>query len=795
MPSASHSVLLDIDYIPSRREKVWEQAREWMGGGRLGALTLVLLLTLAIAKSTATVGWVEGIDVIVWLAMLAALLMAALAVLPVREPIALGLGLVLPPVAAVAAAWPQLHARHHEDVLGLPLVGTWWNRITDGLASSDPSFYLVLICLLMWITGGWLAWCVLRWRKPMLGLIPGAAAFATNVLNQPDNQNGYTLAILVFTLALLLWTNYAGSIANAVRANVKLSGDARWDFWESGLVAMAALIVLGIMLPPLSTVDRTLDVESGIFTSWAELQQQLSHPGFTNSRGVGTGVTGFSTDVTLSGPLQKSRDIAFTYTINGDFASNARYFRGLDETLNIQGEWRYSNGRNGLKVTIPKNQPIQIAESYQKLAAAGFSIHMQRPPIGNSDLLFYPGQFYKVDRPTLASQVPITSGPGAESLYSVDRLGSLQPVSSLGNYAVTVEYSTATVAELQGAGTNYPEWVKQFSSLPRFGYRPAAVENQIHQLALDIVHAAGATTPYDQAAAIETYLRDANHFTYTLEAPKPTGGEDPLWYFLFVSKKGYCEFFASAMGDMLRSLGIPTRLVNGFGPGTFYTTVNAFVVRGEDAHTWVEVYFPAPNGSTQPYGWIPFEPTADGTYNTIERGPTGNNLCLRDNGCDPASVDTTPGAVSAPKGPRLGGPDIGGGSTGGGLRVGPLGASTLTTMAAVAVALVLLLIVAISRYLRPRTVMAVWRRMLMLARLAGEWRPPGETPSEIGRRLQKTFPEAAESVGALTSGFVVAAYAPPEVAATTRASVMEAWSALRPALLRRVFRRLSPTRP
>src|SRR5206468_1706864 len=91
----------------------------------------------------------------------------------------------------------------------------------------DPSFYLVLICLLMWITGAWLSWCVLRWRKPMLGLIPGAAAFATNVLNVPQDQNGYTLAMLVLTLALLLWTNYTASIANAQRANVKLTGDAR----------------------------------------------------------------------------------------------------------------------------------------------------------------------------------------------------------------------------------------------------------------------------------------------------------------------------------------------------------------------------------------------------------------------------------------------------------------------------------------------------------------------------------------------------------------------------------------
>ena len=66
--------------------------------------------------------------------------------------------------------------------------------------------------------------------------------------------------------------------------------------------------------------------------------------------------------------------------------------------------------------------------------------------------------------------------------------------------------------------------------------------------------------------------------------------------------------------------------------------------------------------------------------------------------------------------------------------------------------------------------------------------------SVLGRRLELTFPEAAESVGALAGGFVVAAYAPPEVASTARSSVMEAWVALRPLLLRRVFGRLRPSR-
>ena len=84
--------------------------------------------------------------------------------------------------------------------------------------------------------------------------------------------------------------------------------------------------------------------------------------------------------------------------------------------------------------------------------------------------------------------------------------------------------------------------------------------------------------------------------------------------------------------------------------------------------------------------------------------------------------------------------------------------------------------------------------MIALSELAGAKRRPGETPLELGRRLQRSFPEASEPVGALAGGFMVAAYAPEDVATASRSTVMEAWSSLRPFLVRRVLARLRPNR-
>jgi transglutaminase-like putative cysteine protease len=777
--------------------QVWGRARSSLRGGVLWSALIVFLLTYAIASSTATAGWVSGVQVIPLVAVGAAVLVAVLAVLPIPWPAGLGLGMVLGPIVALTAAGPMLHAAHPLDPalvgpagFSLKIVSIWWGRLTDGEAANDPSFYLFLISWLMWVTGAWLSWCVLRWRKPMLGLIPGAAAFATTLLNIPANQNGYTLSILVLTLALLLWTNYTGSIASATRAHVKLTGDARWDFWESGLVAMAALIVLGIMLPPLSTVDRTVDAESNLFSNWAQLQQRLnSHPGVVGTGPGGAGTTGFSPDVPLGGPLTRTRDPVFTYTKDtklGDYA-NTIYFRGVDVTSTVGGEWRYA-ATPGLRRSIAKNQVPSYAENYQALAYAGIAIKMIRPPIGNADIVFYPGQLYRVDRPTVATQVVLPLSQIGD-LYSVDRLSSVSPPTGIGSYLVTVEYSSATDAELKAAGANYPDWLRQFSTLPASGYRTSDVMSYIHDLAVKIVTDAGATNPYDEATAIQNYLRDPQHFTYTLNgAPQAPVGIDRLYYFLHDSHKGYCEFFASAMGDMLRSLGIPTQLVNGFGPGSFDSTTNSFVVRGEDAHTWVESYFPG-------YGWIPFEPTPDisGGYEPITRGSQGQALCLKDENCDPGATTTTGGGLVSPSAlpPGFREPN----NTGSGTAIFRTpDAGTLTKIVGVLLALILLLGAAVARYLRPRTVMGVWKRTLAMSELAGAKRRPGETPLELGRRLQRSFPEASGPVGALAGGFMVAAYAPEEMAETSRSSVMDAWSALRPLLVRRVLARLRPNR-
>ncbi len=112
-----------------------------------------------------------------------------------------------------------------------------------------------------------------------------------------------------------------------------------------------------------------------------------------------------------------------------------------------------------------------------------------------------------------------------------------------------------------------------------------------------------ATGKYAQARALERYLR--THYAYSLTLQGDPNSKDPLAMFLFDVRAGHCEYFASALTIMLRQIGIPARMVNGFNAGDYNRMGNNWTVRKYHAHSWVEAYFP-------PYGWIEFDPTPTG---------------------------------------------------------------------------------------------------------------------------------------------------------------------------------------
>jgi len=108
---------------------------------------------------------------------------------------------------------------------------------------------------------------------------------------------------------------------------------------------------------------------------------------------------------------------------------------------------------------------------------------------------------------------------------------------------------------------------------------------------------ADADTPYDAVRAIERHLREG--YDYSPNVPERTY---PLAAFLFEDESGYCQQFAGTMALMLRMVGLPSRVVSGFAPGSLDEERDVYEVRDTDAHSWVEVYF-------RGIGWVTFDPT------------------------------------------------------------------------------------------------------------------------------------------------------------------------------------------
>jgi transglutaminase-like putative cysteine protease len=218
-------------------------------------------------------------------------------------------------------------------------------------------------------------------------------------------------------------------------------------------------------------------------------------------------------------------------------------------------------------------------------------------------LLFYPSQVVSVNR-----QVTVYSLRTPEGVPDISLLGLPKTLFAGERYQVLSNLSNVTVRELRDSSVNYPAWV-----LDHYLQVPSAITPRTLALAKQIK--GDLTNPYDISEAVTNYLRE--NITYSRVIPPIPANQEPLDWFLFDLKEGFCNYYASAEVILLRSLGIPARMAVGYAQGDVVTAPptpgapseyvqfgpQVYQVREKDAHAWPEVYFPGA-------GWIEFEPTS-----------------------------------------------------------------------------------------------------------------------------------------------------------------------------------------
>ncbi len=188
------------------------------------------------------------------------------------------------------------------------------------------------------------------------------------------------------------------------------------------------------------------------------------------------------------------------------------------------------------------------------------------------------------------------SVPGAQQ--STDASWSTgTPLTRGFSYRVRSQIPQPTAAQLEGAGSGYPDDVQEkFLQLPED--RPGVLPETAEKIRRD--YDLADATPYEKARAIERYLIYDGGFTYNLDVDY-NRADQAIEEFLGEGKEGFCTQFATSMALLARELDVPSRVVYGATTGEEDDN-NEYVVTGYNMHTWVEIYFPG-------VGWYPFEPT------------------------------------------------------------------------------------------------------------------------------------------------------------------------------------------
>ncbi|WP_345799966.1 DUF3488 and transglutaminase-like domain-containing protein [Microbacterium sp. AZCO] len=320
-------------------------------------------------------------------------------------------------------------------------------------------------------------------------------------------------------------------------------------------------------------------------------------------------------------------------------------------------------------------------------------------------------------------------------------------------YEVVTHVPRPTLEQMRAAHSGGPEIRDDTTKLPD------NLPTIIRDTALQVTE--GAESDYDALATLQRWFRSGD-FVYSLDSPVQEGfdgsGADAVAKFLEV-KKGYCIHFASAFALMARTLGMPSRIVVGYLPGTATNDSvdgeTVYQVLSSQLHAWPEVYFDG-------IGWVPFEPTTGlGVPTTFAPAST-----LTGSNADSSDVSVTPSPSSSSDRPDAG---LDSGVTD--QSSGSQSATSVNALPTVAIVFGILLALAIPallQYLRTRSLLraadggdsvAAWIVVQDAAIDLGIPVPASDSPRVLGRRLIDEYGAPLAETTRLVSAIERASYA------------------------------------
>lgn len=459
----------------------------------------------------------------------------------------------------------------------------WLQKLVEGGTSRDGLIFVFQTSFIYWALGYTAAWYTFRKPRVWWAVIPTGLVLLSVVYYYAGPRPlqmylaAYMLLSFLFVARTYLVEQERGWRASSVRYEKRI-----WfNFIRAGFIVALLALTFSWRLPPLGASATVGDALNGARGPWRDFQDNWTRM-FSALRSYGTAVTDpYQNTLVLGGPRTVGNTAVMDIIVPRELPYvywQAKVYHSYEDGGWISQDLPYTE-------LFPDDGEIDLPQT----AARELITQTVITYLPNSSFIYGAPDIVSVDRP-----INVYADRDENGNQLVSEVRSKYVLQLGDDYEVTSRLSLADASSLRAASTNYPDWLTA-----TYLQVPDTVTPETLALAEELT--APFNNPFDKAIAVRDYLRE--NIVYNDQIQATPSGVDPVHYTLFVSQEAYCNYYASAMALMLRSQGVPARVVSGYAQGTFDAETSSYRVQASNAHTWVEVYFPR-------YGWIQFEPTA-----------------------------------------------------------------------------------------------------------------------------------------------------------------------------------------
>lgn len=561
----------------------------------------VLLLTAAVVMTVTlgvgATGWTKGVNIITFVGLGSIIIsvMLARSILPgiIAHVFSIIIGIawsfwvtsrLLPAHYTWFERWQNLVIR----------LNAWYERAMQGGTSYDNLMFILQMGVIIWAMGYLTIWFLFRSGKVWPAILPGGLVLLINFYYAPNDISFWFITYMMVSLLLIIRFNLYYQEHKWRAQGVFFRPDIGFDFLRDGFIFSALLIGFAWFTPPI--VDaKTLGLFDNFEGTWRDTQNEWNRLFADLNYRERQAFDAFGSSLKLGGPRHLTDEPVMDVQVEGI----GRYWRAVvydyytgDGWLTRDEDKAAFGLDNALSLPMFEAR-APVTQTYAFHRDKATVLYAMSNPVALNRSARATFNALSAEEAAQAN-IPNWSNTGEPQVEEVTFIRSDATVDAGESYQVVSLTSQATTNQLQNAGNGYAGWVVE-----RYLQLPDSITDRTRQLARDLTD--NFDNNFDKARAIERHLR--NELKYNEAFSAPPAGVDKVDYVLFTGKEAYCDYYATSMIVMLRSLGIPARLAAGFARGTYDSEKAAYHVLNKDAHSWVEVYFPE-------YGWIEFEPTA-----------------------------------------------------------------------------------------------------------------------------------------------------------------------------------------